>query len=193
MFRHPTSLVKKLHSSQKGMTGLETAIILIAFVTVAAVLSYSVLTAGIFSSERSKETIYTGLEQAQGTLEVKGGVYGYSSDNATLTSIRIKIGLVDPNEEVDKASIIASYFDDTISHQLTSSDFTLSKLAGSLEQGSTNMIERDEVWEMVVTIPVAANVGPHDWMVVQIIPPKGATIHVKRTMPGALDPYFSLN
>ena len=45
---------KGLHRGQKGITGLETAIILIAFVTVASVLAYSVLSAGIFSSEKGK-------------------------------------------------------------------------------------------------------------------------------------------
>ena len=50
--------IGSFHRGQKGITGLETAIILIAFVTVAAVLAYSVLSAGIFSSERGKEAVY---------------------------------------------------------------------------------------------------------------------------------------
>ena len=53
-------LIKIWHigrKGQKGITGLETAIILIAFVTVAAVLAYTVLSAGIFSSERGKEAV----------------------------------------------------------------------------------------------------------------------------------------
>ena len=42
MYQKLTRALKKLHFGQKGMTGLETAIILIAFVTVASVLAYSV-------------------------------------------------------------------------------------------------------------------------------------------------------
>ncbi|MEE8363798.1 MAG: archaellin/type IV pilin N-terminal domain-containing protein, partial [Dehalococcoidia bacterium] len=45
---------------QRGITGLETAIILIAFVVVASVFAFTVLSTGIFSSERSKETVYAG-------------------------------------------------------------------------------------------------------------------------------------
>jgi archaeal flagellin FlaB len=41
----------RLHRSQRGITGLETAIILIAFVVVASVFAYTVLSAGIFSAE----------------------------------------------------------------------------------------------------------------------------------------------
>jgi len=40
--------------NQRGITGLETAIILIAFVVVASVFAFTVLSTGIFASERSK-------------------------------------------------------------------------------------------------------------------------------------------
>ncbi|HEY90231.1 MAG TPA: hypothetical protein G4O07_00180 [Dehalococcoidia bacterium] len=57
-----------------GITGLETAIILIAFVVVAAVFAYTVLSAGLFSSQKSEQAVHSGLEEAQSTLEVKGSV-----------------------------------------------------------------------------------------------------------------------
>ena len=43
---------------QSGITGLETAIILIAFVVVASVFAFTVLSTGIFSAERGKETVF---------------------------------------------------------------------------------------------------------------------------------------
>jgi len=80
-------ILRKLHLGQRGMTGLETAIILIAFVTVASVLAYSVLSAGIFSAERGKATVYAGLESAQSTMEIQGSVLGLSLNGAaTLTT-----------------------------------------------------------------------------------------------------------
>jgi flagellin FlaB len=66
--------VPKVKQDQKGITGLETAIILIAFVVLAAVFSYTVLSAGLFASQKSKEAIYTSLDQTQSTTEVKGAV-----------------------------------------------------------------------------------------------------------------------
>ena len=59
---------------EEGITGLETAIILIAFVVVATVFAFVVLTTGVFSSERGKETVFAGLEKARGTMEMRGGV-----------------------------------------------------------------------------------------------------------------------
>ena len=55
-------------SSQRGITGLETAIILIAFVVVASVFAFTALSTGIFTSERSKETIFAGIEETKSTL-----------------------------------------------------------------------------------------------------------------------------
>ena len=73
---------KRTHASQKGITGLETAIILIAFVVVAAVFAYTVLSAGLFGSQESSEAIYSGLQETQSTLEIKGSVIGFESDAA---------------------------------------------------------------------------------------------------------------
>lgn len=59
---------------EKGITGLETAIILIAFVVVASVFAYTALSAGLFSTQKSQQAIYSGISEAQSTLELKGGV-----------------------------------------------------------------------------------------------------------------------
>ena len=58
MIRRLNKILSRVSRGEKGITGLETAIILIAFVTVASVLAYSVLSAGIFSAERGK-TLHT--------------------------------------------------------------------------------------------------------------------------------------
>jgi len=64
----------KLHKGQRGITGLETAIILIAFVVVAAVFAYTVLSAGLFATQKSQESVYSGLKEAQASLELRGGI-----------------------------------------------------------------------------------------------------------------------
>ena len=68
---------------QRGITGLETAIILIAFVVVASVFSFTVLSTGIFASERSKETVYAGLEEAKSSLEPRGSVIAFKGRAGT--------------------------------------------------------------------------------------------------------------
>jgi flagellin FlaB len=67
-------MLKKFLGKEKGITGLETAIILIAFVVVAAVFAYTVLSAGLFSTQQAQEAVYSGLQEAQSSLELKGAV-----------------------------------------------------------------------------------------------------------------------
>ena len=73
-------------TNQRGITGLETAIILIAFVVVASVFSFTVLSTGVFASERSKETVYAGLEEAKSSLEPRGSVVAFKGRAGTSTS-----------------------------------------------------------------------------------------------------------
>jgi len=84
------------HKSEKGITGLETAIILIAFVVVASVFAFTVLSTGVFASERSKETVFAGLEEAKSSIEPRGSVIAYKGLNASTETI-FKVAFVVSN------------------------------------------------------------------------------------------------
>ena len=64
---------------QKGITGLETAIILISFVVVASVFACTVLAAGLFASQRSEETVHNGINSIT-TLRTTGDLIGRALD-----------------------------------------------------------------------------------------------------------------
>ena len=74
--------MNRLLRSQRGITGLETAIILIAFVVVASVFAYTVLSAGIFSAEKGKEAVHSGLQTARSSMELVGSMKAVA-DTAT--------------------------------------------------------------------------------------------------------------
>jgi flagellin FlaB len=82
MSKHSNGLLR----NEKGITGLETAIILIAFVVVASVFAFTVLSTGVFSAERSKDTIYAGLQEARSSLEPKGALIAYTATHGATTS-----------------------------------------------------------------------------------------------------------
>ena len=83
--------------TQRGITGLETAIILIAFVVVASVFAFTVLSTGIFASERSKETVFAGIEEAQSSIEPRGSVIAYKGIQSGTTSTIYKLTFVVSN------------------------------------------------------------------------------------------------
>src|SRR5258708_16706580 len=84
-------LFPRINHDERGITGLETAIILIAFVVVATIFAFIVLTAGIFSAERGKETVYAGLQKARGTMEIRGGVLARPATPPTVDSIEFTV------------------------------------------------------------------------------------------------------
>ena len=67
---------ENLALDQRGITGLETAIVLIAFVVVASVFAFAVLSTGLLSSEKSKEVVLGGLAETSATLTLRGSVIG---------------------------------------------------------------------------------------------------------------------
>ena len=90
--RYTSTLGRLLGQGQHGITGLETAIVLIAFVVVSSVFAFAALSTGLFSSDKAKDTIKAGLGEAQGTLEVKGGI----QLNSTLTAQTARTGTGSP-------------------------------------------------------------------------------------------------
>jgi len=184
-------VLSKLHRGQRGMTGLETAIILIAFVTVASVLAYSVLSAGIFSAERGKETVYKGLEQAQSTMEIAGSVLGISdSSNTTLETVQFNVQLTIPNAKLDTNAVVCNYWDDEVHAEGVTR--TMDLCTGSTERGTETMLEQDEQFTITVTIPETANVTAYDKFHLQLIPPTGAAITIERDMPGGISKVMDL-
>ncbi len=74
-------------SRERGITGLETSIVLIAFVVVASVFAFTVLSAGVFSSEAAKQTIFAGLKETRTRLRQNGSVFAFSAQSGTTQSV----------------------------------------------------------------------------------------------------------
>ena len=74
---------KMFSKDEKGFTGLEAAIVLVAFVVVAAVFSYVMLGAGFYTTQKSQEVVHTGVQQASSSVELSGDVVAKSDDGNT--------------------------------------------------------------------------------------------------------------
>jgi len=70
--RHP---VKQFIQQKRGIIGLEAAIVLIAFVIIAAAFSFMVVNQGLFATERGKTVIQEGLKQASTPLTIDGTTF----------------------------------------------------------------------------------------------------------------------
>lgn len=71
--------------NRKAMTGLETAIILVAFVITAAAFAFVVLNMGFLTAEKAQSVIGAGIRGAGSSMLTDSGVIGQFS-NGTGTS-----------------------------------------------------------------------------------------------------------
>ncbi|MEM1958285.1 MAG: archaellin/type IV pilin N-terminal domain-containing protein [Candidatus Nitrosocaldus sp.] len=109
------------NSRRRGILGIESAIVMIAFVVVAAALAFVVLNAGFGTTQKSKTTISEGLASATGAVEVAGIVTGNNrvSDNPErieFYSIPIKLASGANAVNLQKELTAIRYFSNTIAY-----------------------------------------------------------------------------
>jgi flagellin FlaB len=191
--------LKSLLRQEEGMTGLETAIILIAFVTVAAVFGYAVLSAGIFSADKAKGTIYQGMEEAKSSMEVKGSVIATSNDGSEISVVDFVVANMIGEYPIDLTPVgedgnvtVVSYWDEN-QHVAELPGWSVTPLAGAdaddlLEMGEQFLLTIPVDSTDVLTTPLDVNTA----FTLEVKPPHGATIVVSRRTPAQLDTVMDL-
>ena len=107
------------NNSSDAFTGLEAAIVLIAFVVVAAVFSYVILGAGFFTTQKAQETVYKGVEQASTNLQMAGNVYGLASNvDSGIDEIRFSINLAPGSPSIDLGKLNVVFFTPTFGPEI---------------------------------------------------------------------------
>ncbi len=197
--------MQKLNKGEKGMTGLETAIILIAFVTVAAVFGYAVLSAGLFSAERGKETIYAGLEEAKSNMELSGSVLGKSTDSDNVSTILFTVKNAIAGNPIDLTPCdgTASATNKCVISLTTKNDYlnnvkwTKSAIGYA---NSNNLLEQGEQFEIIINLndlgdskTLTDNLSANDTFSIQVKPSIGSTITIQRTLPPAIEAVMDLH
>jgi flagellin FlaB len=188
-------LVKRVFKNQQGITGIETAIILIAFVIVASVFAYVVLSAGLFSTQKAKESIHSGLDEARSTIEIKGNLYGKMT-NGILTAVSFTVAtttggdMIDFTDTTNSSNMVIITYSDA--YQIFPSvNWTMSKLN---TKNTDNILDKNELFLIDVDLAcVSANAteeqkpGPYHKFELEIKPPVGAVLILERTVPARTD------
>ncbi len=97
------NLIQKGHGhAHRGVIGIESAIVLIAFVIVAAALAFVVLNMGFATTQKAKTSITSALAEAGSSIAISGKVVGDSTTAASpLTAIMIPLKITTGGESVD--------------------------------------------------------------------------------------------
>lgn len=102
----------KLLRNKKGVVGIEAAIVLIAFIIVAAALSYVVVNMGLYITQKTKETMQEGVDESQSALQLDGIVVGKTNDGRQVEWIILPVKLSVGKAALDlkKEAIVVSVY-----------------------------------------------------------------------------------
>jgi flagellin FlaB len=202
----------KKFNKDEGFTGLEAAIVLIAFVVVAAVFSYVVLGAGFFTTQKAQEVVYSSVDMASSSMEVLGNVHGNGSVKAnpkdsTIDGLRFVIGLTAGGAPVDLANtnLVFSGSEGLIdleraanivstSTNVTTAESGINKAKtwyiiditnGKDEFDKGSLLDNQKQFTIYANLTATA-IHPNDEFSLEIKPPVGAAYAIKRKAPAGI-------
>ena len=198
------SKLRKLWRDESGITALETAIILIAFVVVASVFAFTILSAGTSSTEKSKDAIYSGLEQVEGSMQVVGSVIAGSNAVKThVKTITFTLASAGGGAGIDMTPNVSP----TVGQNKVVIDYQDASLYKTNIQWSTSWIVRetsqpDELLEQDEQVLIIINVngqvgaealGTDQDFAILVKPPSGGVIPIERRTPSDLTTIMDLH
>jgi archaeal flagellin FlaB len=209
-------MLKRFLRHEKGITGLETAIILIAFVVVAAVFAYTALSAGLFSTQKGQEAVYAGLKEARSTIELRGAVIATSPTvgaTANISQLSFTIASVLGGEAIDftppsgGAAGAATGTANKVIINYIDQDQTVTNLywtATALGKDNGNyLLETDEKFQITIgstggegnllnALSATHLLGVNKTFSLVLVTPVGAVLEIERTTPPYMDLIMNL-
>ena len=197
----------KMWNRRRGMTGLETAIILVAFVITAAAFAFVILNMGFLTAEKAQSVISTGMREASSSMLIDSGLVGYFSNTTVipasqasvcLTKVVFYIKLSQGHEpiDVDDNRLVATYTNSRCHgevYQQNGTIMTIKRITGDpdtlLETGEKFRIEIDFTkMALTDTDPVLLSraelyAHPYENFRIEIRPSQGAVMAIERIIP----------
>jgi flagellin FlaB len=183
--------MKRERSDAPAFTGLEAAIVLIAFVVVATVFSFEILGSGFLTTQKSQEVIHTGIEQTSSAMIDSGGIWGISPSGDMIEMVNFTIVVAAGGGSIDFGKVVIDYsnstYVETLMHDPDLSDtFTTPGTWAIIERrneigSSNNLLEKGEFF--TISVHPRLGIPPDDRFTIEIKPSKGAPISIQRTAP----------
>ncbi len=188
--------IKKASDDQKGITGLETAIVLIAFVVVASVFAFAVLSTGLVTSAKSDEVHQDALSEASGTIMLQGDVTAEDTDSdGEVDKIFLLVATAGHGEPIDltPGATIIRYSDASQSVMFDTPAKLLATPVGNAD--SDYLLEQGEMFELALldletSLDPALTQGKS--LLIEVMPPKGAVLRIGRATPVRIGKYNHL-
>jgi archaeal flagellin FlaB len=195
------------------MTGLETAIILVAFVITAAAFAFVVLNMGFLTAEKAQSVISSGMSEASSALLVDSGVIGQfgstGGDQADidLTKLTFYIKLSQGHEpiDLDDSKLVATYTNARCHGEIYNANGTCMTIQGVNSDGDS-LCETGEKFKVTIDFSQLLNTAvdpaqaaqddvyahPYEEFRVELRPSAGAVLTIERQIPAIYSTIMTL-
>ena len=138
------NLIRKGHGHKhRGVVGIESAIVLIAFVIVAAALAFVVLNMGFATSQKAKTAIVATIGEAGSSLQVSGKVFAWADTaipDIELIGIPIKIASGGESVNLNQTFTAVKFISQDVTYDDVYRGTTLGGVEDSLQGGITQAV-----------------------------------------------------
>jgi len=164
---------------------------MIAFVVVASVFAFPVLSIGLLSAEEVEQTVAGSMASTSATLMLRGGVIAEgSSDNSTIDTVSFTLtraaasgGSVDLSSD----GTVITYLDDDQVLNCTGSGSPSCAWSANWLLGSGILVDAGEQVEMRLSLTgLSPRLDKNKSFTIQVRPNIGAVIVVHRTIPAEI-------
>ncbi len=175
---------------QQGVSGLETALVLIAFVVVSSVFAFAALSTGLLSSDSAKGSFLAGLSGARGSLSLRGNVIAQDTDTdgyVDKLSFQVANGAGGEAIDLTPGRTMLRYSDARQSRLFdTASMFSVTPMGTT---DSDYLLESGELYELALLdmeTNLTSKLAKNTTFAIEVLAPQGAVLHLERTTPVVL-------
>ncbi len=182
--------------TSEGFTGLEAAIVLLAFVVVTAAFSYVVLGSGFHTVQKSQAVIYSALEQSSSSILVDEVMYIRNSTTGNIGMIRIYMRSPHSLVPADLSKMTISFATPegycTIEQDSPLYDngnppaagkWNIYRNTGSDAGKDAILLYNGDYAIILVHLPADRELEPGDEYWIEVVQPLGLSMFISRTVP----------
>ena len=203
-------LFNRLRRNKRGIVGIEAAIVLVAFIIIAAALSYVVINMGFYTTQKTKETMQVGLDESLTALQLDGVVTAKTNTSSTeilyaLAPVKLSAGkaAIDLGEN---AVVVSVYLNNQTlmniyNGSVCTTNTTWNELSTALNLGdneakfaiynsnNNTVLESNEKAFLMIRLDSTdadGMVSDYETAKIEVRTAKGAALTIIRTAPGGL-------
>jgi flagellin FlaB len=201
-------MLKKLFKNKRGIVGIEAAIVLIAFIIIAAALSYVVINMGFYTTQKTKEAMAAGLEESLTALQLDGIVTAKTNGSGYIEYLAVPVKLSAGRAVVDlgeSAAVVSVYLPNATLmniHEgaIATTNTTWNELNTTLNLGdneakfaiyngnNNTVLESTEKAFLVIRLGDEHRINEYENVKIEVRPAKGAALTLVRTALGGMLP-----